>query len=42
MKPSEVLKPGMIGINLKGPIDVMGTIDTLLQGDNQSGSSYLQ
>jgi hypothetical protein len=33
LKPSEILRPGMIGVNLKGHIDPMGTLDTLLQGD---------
>lgn len=36
MKPSEILKPGMIGVNLKGNFDPMGTLDTLLQGDTKA------
>lgn len=30
------LKPGMIGVNLKGDLDAMGTINVLLQGDTQA------
>jgi hypothetical protein len=30
------LKPGMIGVSLKGFIDPMGTIDTVLQGDTEA------
>lgn len=30
------LKPGMIGVNLKGKVDPMGTIDTVLQGDTEA------
>jgi hypothetical protein len=30
------LKPGMVGVNLKGTFDPMGTIDTVLQGDTDA------
>lgn len=36
LKPSEILKPGMIGVNLKGSFDLLGTLDTILQGDTQA------
>lgn len=35
-KPSEYLKPGMIGVALKGSFDPMGTLDTVLQGDTKA------
>lgn len=31
-----VLKPGMIGVNLKGKIDPFGSLNTVLQGDTQA------
>jgi hypothetical protein len=36
MSVLSILKPGMIGVNLKGRIDLMGTIDTVLQGDTEA------
>lgn len=30
------LKPGMIGINLKGDFDPLGTVDTFLEGDTKA------
>ena len=36
MLPSEVLKPGMVGVNLKGQFDVLGTINTFAQGDTKA------
>lgn len=41
MKPSEILKPGMVGVNLKGFIDPMGTIDTVLQGDTEAAHVWM-